>query len=178
MATAFSFQEPHFAESGSSPPPRQRRHVPARSQRYLRHVSYSIVREDEPAVRDRVDTPELAAAVARRLIPDDGREHFVVLFLDAQNRLTGHHHVSTGSLSASIVHPREVLGPAIREGAAHLIVTHNHPSGDPTPSKEDLHLTRQLAEGARLLGLKVHDHIVIGSGTDLFVSLSARGLLR
>jgi DNA repair protein RadC len=177
MATAFSSQSPHFAESGSSPPRQRRRRVPAESQRYLRHISYSIVREDEPAVRDRVDTPELAAAVARRLIPDDGREHFVVLFLDSQNRLTGHHPVSTGSLSASIVHPREVLGPAIREGAVHLVVAHNHPSGDPTPSKEDVHITRQLAEGARLLGLRLHDHVVIGSGSQTFTSLSARGVL-
>ena len=176
MATALLSQSPHFAESGSSPP-RRRRRIPAPSQRYLRHVSYTIVRENEPAVRDRVDIPELAAAVARRLIPDDGREHFLVLFLDSQNRLIGHHHVSTGSLSASIVHPREVLGPAIREGAAHLVVAHNHPSGDPTPSKEDVHLTRQLAAGARLLGLKLHDHIVVGSGSETFVSLSGRGLV-
>jgi DNA repair protein RadC len=176
MATAFLSQSPHFSDSGSSPP-RRRRRVPTRSQRYLRHVHYTIVREGEPAVRDRIDTPELAAAIARRLIPDDGREHFLALFLDSQNRLTGHHCVSIGSLSASIVHPREVLGPAIREGAAHLVVAHNHPSGDPTPSKEDLHLTRQLAEGARLLGLRLHDHIVIGSGTEAYVSLAARGLL-
>jgi DNA repair protein RadC len=70
-----------------------------------------------------------------------------------------------------------VLGPAIREGAAHLILAHNHPSGDPTPSKEDVHLTRQLAEGARLLGLRVHDHIVIGSGATAYVSFATRGLL-
>jgi DNA repair protein RadC len=178
MATAFSSQSPHFAASGSSPPRPRRRRVSAASHRFLRHVSYTIVREGEPAVRDRIDNPELAAAIARRLIPDDGREHFLVLFLDAQNRLSGHHHVSTGSLSASIVHPREVLGPAIREGAAHLVVAHNHPSGDPTPSKGDLQLTRQLAEGARVLGLTLHDHIVVGSGTEAFVSLSARGLLR
>ena len=177
MATAFSSQSPHFAESGSSPPRRRRRRVPAESRRYLRHISYTIVREDEPAVRDLIDTPELAAAVTRRLIPDDGREHFVVLFLDSGNRLTGHHHVSTGSLSTSIVHPREVLGPAIREGAARLVVAHNHPSGDPAPTKEDVQVTRQLAEGARLLGLKLHDHVVIGNGTETFISLSARGLL-
>jgi DNA repair protein RadC len=178
MATASSFQAPHFSESGSSPPPRRRRRVSVGSQRYLRHVSYTVVREGEPAVRDKVDSPDLAATVVRRLIPDDGREHFVVLFLDTQNRLTGHHHVSTGSLSASIVHPREVLGPAIREGAAHLIVAHNHPSGDPTPSKEDVDLTRQLTAGAHLLGLKLHDHLVVGSGSDAIVSLAARGLLR
>jgi hypothetical protein len=96
MATALSSQSPHFSDSGSSPP-RRRPRVPPRSQRYLRHVHYTIVREGQPAVRDRVDTPELAAALARRLIPDDGREHFLALFLDSQNRLTGHHYVSTAA---------------------------------------------------------------------------------
>jgi DNA repair protein RadC len=151
--------------------------VPAKTTRYLRQISYTIVRENEPATREKLDAPDRAVDVARRVIPDDGREHFVAFFLDSQNRLTAVHHVSTGSLSASIVHPREVLGPAIREGAAHLVLAHNHPSGDPTPSREDITLTRQLAEGARLLGLKVHDHVVIGSGTQEFVSLAARGLL-
>jgi len=177
MVTALLSQAPHFAESGASPPRTRRRRVPRRSQRYLAQITYTIVREGEPALRDRVDSSELAAAVARQVIPDDGREHCVVLLLDTQNRLIGHHHVSTGSLSASIVHPREVLGPAIREGAAHLVVAHNHPSGDPTPSKEDVLLTRGLAAGARLLGLKLHDHVVIASGSPTFVSLGARGLL-
>lgn len=168
MATAFSSQAPHFSDSGASPP-RGRRRVPRNSSRYLRHVTYTVVRENEPATRDRVDSPELAAQVARRVIPDDGREHFVALFLDAQNRLTGTHHISTGSLSASIVHPREVFGPAIREGAAHIILAHVHPSGDPSPSKEDVHLTGQLVEGGRLLGIRVHDHVIIGAGTEYLV---------
>jgi len=79
------------------------------------------------------------------------------------------------SLSASIVHPREVFRTAILEATAHLILVHNHPSGDPTPSKEDVHLTRQLVEGARLLGLRVHDHVIIGRGSH--VSLAQRGLI-
>ena len=177
MATACSSHSPHFTESGASPPRSRQRRVPPRGQRYLAHLSYTIVREHEPAVRDRCDTPERVAGLARRLIPDDGREHCYVFLLDAQNRLTLAHQVSTGSLSASIVHPREVLGPAVREGAAHLILAHNHPSGDPTPSKEDIHLTRQLVEGPRLLGLRVHDHVIIGSGSGAHASFAARGLL-
>jgi DNA repair protein RadC len=145
--------------------------------RYIRQIAYLVAREHIAAHRDRIDTPEASAALARRAIPDDDREHFVAFLLDTQNRLLAVHHVSTGSLSASIVHPREVLGPALREGAASLIVAHNHPSGDPTPSKEDVYLTRQLAEGARLLGLKLHDHVVVGSGTCESVSLAARGLI-
>ena len=76
-----------------------------------------------------------------------------------------------------IVHPREVLGPALREGAAHLVLVHNHPSGDPTPSKEDIHLTRQIAEGAKLLGLRVHDHLIMGNGSGRWVSLVQHGAL-
>jgi DNA repair protein RadC len=70
-----------------------------------------------------------------------------------------------------------VLGPALREGAAHVILVHGHPSGDPTPSKEDVALTRQLAEGAGLLGIRIHDHVIVGHGTGNWVSLAQRGLL-
>jgi DNA repair protein RadC len=167
--------------SGGSSPPRRRvspGRVPATCTRYVRHISYSVVREHEPATRDKLDCPESVAVLARRVITDDDREHFYAFFVNSQNRLLSAHHVSTGSLSASIVHPREVLGPAIREGAAHVILAHNHPSGDPTPSREDIALTRQLADGARLLGLRVHDHVILGSGTESFVSLAQRGLLR
>jgi DNA repair protein RadC len=73
------------------------------------------------------------------------------------------------------VHPREVLGPALRVGAAALILVHNHPSGDPTPSREDLRLTQQLLEGAQLLDLRLHDHLIIGNGTERWVSLAQRG---
>jgi DNA repair protein RadC len=170
--------ETHFTESGASPPrARKLTRVPRHVQRYIRQVSYIVARETVPVYRDKLDSPEPTAALARCLIPDDDREHFYAFLLDSQNRLAAAHHVSTGSLSASIVHPREVLGPAIREGAAHLVLAHNHPSGDPTPSREDIALTRQLAEGARLLGLRVHDHVIIGNGTGGFVSLAQRGLL-
>jgi len=85
--------------------------------------------------------------------------------------------VSTGTQSASLVHPREVLGPALREGASALILIHNHPSGDPTPSREDLKLTRQLSDGASLLDLRLHDHIIVGNPTLTWVSLAQRGAL-
>jgi DNA repair protein RadC len=144
----------------------------------VRLATFAMVRESHRPDAGRLDEPARAAELLRTLIPDDGREHFYSLMLDSQNRLVAAHHVSTGSLSASIVHPREVLGPAVRLlGVAHLILGHNHPSGDPTPSSEDIKLTRQLVEGARLLGLKVHDHVIIGSGAEAHVSLAARGLI-
>jgi DNA repair protein RadC len=138
-----------------------------------------VAREQIPTTWPTLSSPEAVAEFARELVAghDDDREHFWVIFLNAQNHYTGHHLVSTGSLSASIVHPREVLGPALREGAAHVILVHVHPSGDPTPSKEDIALTRQLAEGARLLGIRLHDHLIIGSGTGNWVSLAQRSLL-
>jgi DNA repair protein RadC len=93
-------------------------------------VTYTVAREHGPATWPTLSSPEEAADFARELLAahDDDREHFWVIFLNAQNGYTGHHLVSTGSLSASIVHPREVLGPALREGAAHLLLVHNHPS--------------------------------------------------
>jgi DNA repair protein RadC len=73
------------------------------------------------------------------------------------------------------VHPREVFKPAILESAASIILLHNHPSGDPTPSREDLRLTRQLVEAARIMDLRIHDHVVIGRGR--WVSLAEKGII-
>jgi len=127
----------------------------------------------------------LAAAIelARRLLwPDDGRgpirsprdacraaasirsavkEHFLVLFLNARNVVIHEETISTGSLNANIVHPREVFRPAISRSAAAIILVHNHPSGDVTPSQEDLQLTGRLVEAGRLLGIEVLDHLVV-----------------
>jgi DNA repair protein RadC len=82
-----------------------------------------------------------------------------------------------GALNASLVHPREVFGPALREGSASLVLIHNHPSGDPTPSREDIRLTHQLVQTGKLLALPVHDHVIVGNGTNAWVSLAERGLL-
>lgn len=143
--------------------------------RYRAELVYHVVREGEPAARERLDSPELVVRWADAFIPDDDREHFVVAFLDSQNQLIAGHHVSTGSTAASIVHPANLFRAAILGGAVHLVLAHNHPSGDPTPSKEDLHLTRQLQDGAKLLGLRIHDHVITGRGAH--VSLAARGMM-
>lgn len=90
------------------------------------------------------------------------REEFLVLLLNAKNTLLGFHVVSVGSLTASIVHPREVFKIAILGNAAALILLHNHPSGDPTPSAEDLSITTRLRQVGEVVGIKVLDHIVIG----------------
>src|SRR6185369_694096 len=92
------------------------------------------------------------------------REEFVVILLDAKHKLLGFHVVSVGSLTASVVHPREVFKVAILGNAAALILLHNHPSGDATPSAEDLQITQRLQEVGEVIGIKVVDHIIIGEG--------------
>jgi DNA repair protein RadC len=92
------------------------------------------------------------------------QETFHALLLDGKHRLRRRERISQGTLTSSLVHPREVFGPALREGAAALIVVHNHPSGDPEPSAEDLAVTRRLVEVGRILGVPLLDHVVIADG--------------
>ena len=146
---------------------------------HLKLATWTVVRESGGLSPRTLSNPAAVAELARDLLRDydDDKEHFWAIFLNAQNHYLLHTLVSTGTQSASLVHPREVLGPALREGAASLVLVHNHPSGDPTPSREDLRLTRQLAEAAALLDLRVHDHVIIGNGTGAWVSLAERGQL-
>jgi DNA repair protein RadC len=143
----------------------------------LRLATWTVVRElGQPSPRI-LSSPEAAAPLALDLVRDhdDDREHIWAILLNSLNHYLLHTEVSVGTQSATLVHPREVLGPALREGAAAVILVHNHPSGDPGPSREDLRLTRQLADGARLLDLRLHDHLIVGNGTFHWVSLAQRG---
>lgn len=106
---------------------------------------------------------------------DNRKELFLILLLDGKNRITRKVQVSEGSLNQSIVHPREVFAPAVRESAAAMIFIHNHPSGDPAPSREDREITRRLKEAGEILGIKVLDHIIIGDGS--YFSFVESGLL-
>ncbi len=106
---------------------------------------------------------------------DHKKEAFIALLLDSKNRLIREVVVSEGSLTASIVHPREVFAHVVRESAAAVLFVHNHPSGDPTPSAEDLDITTRLRDAGSLMGVRVLDHIIIGR--QRFVSLAERGLL-
>jgi DNA repair protein RadC len=99
-----------------------------------------------------------------RPLASDLVETFHVVLLDNKNRVLRTVEVSRGTLTASLVHPREVYRPAILEAAAAVVFVHNHPSGDPTPSKEDLEITRRLREVGELVGVRVLDHVVIGRG--------------
>jgi DNA repair protein RadC len=103
------------------------------------------------------------------------REHFVVLLLDSKNSLIREVLIAIGSLSTSVVHPREVFRPAVHDGAAAMICFHNHPSGDPAPSHEDRECTERLIRSGKVLGIRILDHIVIGH-TDYF-SFADAGLM-
>ena len=109
----------------------------------------------------------------RGRLPQLDREAFYVLLLDGKNRVQAEVRVSEGSLTAALVHPREVFAPAIRDGAAALVLVHNHPSGDPTPSAEDIALTERLRQVGDLVGIRVLDHVVIGRGR--WVSMAETG---
>ena len=117
-------------------------------------------------------SPERVARLLEAELSGLHQESFHVLALDGRHALLARFEVSRGTLTTSLVHPREVFRPAIARGAAAVIAVHNHPSGDPEPSAEDLAVTRRLLEAGRLLGIPLLDHVVIGAGR--FVSLQAR----
>lgn len=127
---------------------------------------------DRPLVSTPEDVVRLCATQLRGL----DREHFWALVLSTKNRLLRMVEVSVGSLNASIVHPRELFKEAVRISAASVVVVHNHPSGDPTPSGADLQLTRRLVRAGEVLGIEVLDHVVIGDG-GAHVSLREMGAL-
>lgn len=106
---------------------------------------------------------------------DARQEHFLVILLDARHRVLRSEMVSQGTLTASLVHPREVFRPALRDAAAALVLVHNHPSGDPTPSAEDREVTARLASAGEILGVRVLDHIVVAERG--FCSLREQGEL-
>jgi len=153
---------------------------PVNYQVRVRCVSFTVVREPGATLgRPQLSSPAVVVPVARGLFPDDGREHFLALYLNAQNRLLAAHEVSVGTCSSTVVNAAGVFGPALRLlGAASVILAHNHPSGDATPSREDLRLTRQLADAGKLLEIHVHDHVILGDGEGAgWVSLAERGEL-
>jgi DNA repair protein RadC len=126
----------------------------------------------------KITTSAMASTLLQTYLADVDREHFVVLFLDRKNQVTGINTVSIGSLTASIVHPREVFKPAILANAAAVILCHNHPSGSPFPSNEDRILTARLVAAGKLLGINVLDHIILGNESQRYFSFADEGLLR
>ncbi len=128
--------------------------------------------------REKKDVANSAKDIARILMPQLSglkKEHFLGLFLDSRKRIIGQETIFIGSLDCSVIHPREIFKIALAESAAAMILVHNHPSGDPSPSEEDIEVSEQIVGAGNILGIQVLDHIIIGDNR--FVSLKEEGYI-
>ena len=147
----------------------------------VKSVSFSVVREANAPDPQLLTRPKAVATLVRQatLIPDDGREHFVMFFLNTDLRVIGYHVLAVGTLDRVLLSPREVYGAALRVlGTASIILVHNHPSGNPRPSRADIALTKRIAAAGRLLDVPLKDHVIVGNGTGAWTSLADKGVLR
>jgi len=122
-----------------------------------------------------VHAPEDAAGYLEEALSGLGEERFYVLLLNVKNAVIGRHLLAVGGLNGVYITPREAFKPAVRRGASSVVIAHNHPSGDPEPSPEDIELTKRITKAGDLLGIRVVDHLIFGDG--VFVSMNRRRLL-
>jgi len=122
-----------------------------------------------------IRSPEDAAAYLMTDMASLNQEHFVVLFLNVKNEVLHKQTIFIGSLNSSIVHPREIFREAVKRSAASIVVAHNHPSGNPSPSPEDIEVTKRLIEAGSIMGIEVLDHVIIGDHQ--FLSLKEKGYM-
>ena len=134
-------------------------------------------REDlEPELKNfDIKDPEAVVKAIRASIKDKAKEHFKLILLNPRNKIIGISTISIGTLNASLVHPREVFKDAIMHTAASVVLAHNHPSGDPEPSEDDITITKRLIEAGKILGIEVMDHIIIAKNG--FFSFKEKGLI-
>jgi DNA repair protein RadC len=134
-------------------------------------------REDlEPELKNfDIKNPESVVKAIRATIRDKAKEHFKLILLNPRNKIIGISTISVGTLNASLVHPREVFKDAIMHSAASVVLAHNHPSGDPEPSEDDLKITKKLVESGKILGIEVIDHIIVARNG--FKSFKEEGLI-
>lgn len=125
-------------------------------------------------IKDRMDRPEAVHSYLKHRFKEYETEHFVALLLNTKNELLRPVEISHGGLDETVAAPRDVFRQAVREGASGVVVAHNHPSGDPEPSRADLMLTQRLKEAADIIGVRLLDHVIFGDG-DRYVSLKERG---
>ncbi len=137
-------------------------------------LSKRVLKVDSSGARPIIQTPKDVIAQVSYLASNK-KENFVVLYLNARNELLNKETISIGTLNANLVHPREVFEPALTNYAASVIFTHNHPSGDPEPSEDDLKITKQLTQAGEILGIDVLDHIIICKNK--YLSMKDKGVL-
>lgn len=129
-----------------------------------RRVASAAERQPTSKIRSSEEAIEYCQQQFARLATQARQEEFHIVTLDTKNQVIDTHQITVGTLDASLVHPREVFRPAIKDAAASIILVHNHPSGDPTPSSQDFEVTRRITESGETLGIDVLDHIVLGKG--------------
>jgi len=140
-------------------------------------VSIKMVRDSSILYDVRnITSPSDAVGLGRKFLLEADREKLILCCLDTKNQPVSVSIVSVGSINSSIVHPREVFKVAILSNAASIILFHNHPSGDPNPSSEDINVTKRLKECGDLMGIELIDHIIIGS-EDRYCSLKDKGIV-
>ncbi len=122
----------------------------------VREIEYSYDK------RPKISGMDDVIKAVKPMIADPNKEFFMALYLDTKNGILKQEVISVGSLNANIVHPREVFRTACMVSASSIIVAHNHPSGDPTPSREDIELTKKLSEAGKMIGIELLDHVIIG----------------
>lgn len=133
------------------------------------------IHQYKPEERYVIRSPEDGADYVMEEMRSLNQEHLVALFLNTKNQVIHQQTIFIGSLNASIVHPREIFREAVKRSAASVVCAHNHPSGDPSPSQEDIHVTRRLVEAGKIMGIELLDHLVIGNNR--FISLKEKGYL-
>lgn len=140
-------------------------------------VTTRLLRESGPWYGGNIKKPEDVQKLVNEHIDlkDADREHFIVFYLDRKSSINAINTVSIGGLNSTHVHPREVFKTALLSSAASIILCHNHPSGDPTPSREDVDITRRLVEVGEILGIDVLDHVIIG--VNRYYSLKEKGII-
>ena len=148
---------------------------PVVNHRGCRFYHVKLVKEGRPVYSAPITSPADAVEFFQKQFGQAVQEHFSAVFLNARNVPLGWREISRGSVSASIVHPREVFIAAIKLAASSLILVHNHPSDDCSPSQDDLELTRRLCKAGELLGIEILDHLIISTAD--FLSLKEKGLM-
>ncbi|RPI13120.1 MAG: JAB domain-containing protein [Ignavibacteriae bacterium] len=140
-----------------------------------RVVKETLKEEKEKKESKSIISPEEAVDIIRSRISDYNKEQFLVVSFDTRQKVIGIDNISTGTLTASIVHPRETFERAIKRHAASILAAHNHPSGDPEPSEEDIRITKRLTEAGKIIGIELLDHIIITRSS--FYSFKEKGMI-
>ncbi|MEN6489220.1 MAG: DNA repair protein RadC, partial [Smithella sp.] len=136
-----------------------------------KRVSASLINNNRVTIKSPVEVSTLLMEEMRHL----KKEIFKIILLNTKNHIIKYLNVSVGSLNSSIVHPREVFSEAVKVGCSGMLLAHNHPSGDPEPSREDIETTQRLVNAGNILGIKVLDHVIIGDGR--YISFKEQGLI-